>query len=151
MFLIDTSPPMGTFKTVELPGPNGEMISTTVTHLEYVLQFVKLKVQEMVCCIPGQRQFISRPSTSDLQWTQDRPVWCNHIWFSRCFRRSSAPWCALIALSETDNIVHHSNGGYHNVEDYISISQPNANTLAKLDELRPSSISGDGKLNSVYS
>ena len=51
MFLVDTSPPMGTLKTVELPGPNGETISKTITHLEHVLQFVKLKIQDMVCCI----------------------------------------------------------------------------------------------------
>lgn len=48
MFLVDISPPMGTLKTVELPGPNGETVTKTVTHLEYALQFVKLKVQEMV-------------------------------------------------------------------------------------------------------
>jgi len=54
MFLVDTSPPMGTLKTVELPGPNGEVISKTTTHLEHALQFVKLKVQDMVCCIFDQ-------------------------------------------------------------------------------------------------
>ena len=53
--------------------------------------------------------------------------------------------------SETDNIVHKKNGGYYNVEEYISIAQPNAKTLAQLDELKPSSISGDGKSNSIYS
>ncbi|KXN84807.1 ATP-dependent DNA helicase II subunit 2 [Leucoagaricus sp. SymC.cos] len=48
MFLVDTSPPMGTIKTVELQKSTGETISKTMTHLEYALQFVKLKVQEMI-------------------------------------------------------------------------------------------------------
>lgn len=48
MFVVDTTPPMGTLKTVELPGPEGEVLEKTVTHLEYVLQFAKLKIQEMV-------------------------------------------------------------------------------------------------------
>ena len=47
--------------------------------------------------------------------------------------------------------MHNTNGGYHNVEEYISIAQPNAKTLAQLDELKPSSVSGDGKLKSIYS
>jgi len=68
MFLVDTSSPMSTLKTVELPGPNGETISQTMTHLEYALRFVKLKVQEMVCSVSvnDKRQansFASRSST----------------------------------------------------------------------------------------
>lgn len=68
MFLVDTSPPMGTLKTVELPGPDGETISKTVTHLEYAVQFVKLKVQEMVCSVsvnskPQANIFTFRSST----------------------------------------------------------------------------------------
>jgi ATP-dependent DNA helicase 2 subunit 2 len=44
MFLIDVSSSMGNMRIVELPG------GTTIemTHLEWALQFVKLKVQEMV-------------------------------------------------------------------------------------------------------
>ncbi|KAJ3563470.1 hypothetical protein NP233_g8920 [Leucocoprinus birnbaumii] len=109
MFLVDTSPSMGTLKTVELPGPNGETISRTITHLEYVLQFVKLKIQEMI------------------------------------FNGRKTDQCGVITFGseETDNIVNSKNGGYEHVEEYIPIAQPNAGTLAKLDELRPSSVAGD--------
>lgn len=49
MFLIEVSPSMGTLRSVEVPlGPNGEARSREVTKLEWVLEFVMLKVQEMV-------------------------------------------------------------------------------------------------------
>ncbi|KIJ59827.1 hypothetical protein HYDPIDRAFT_118081 [Hydnomerulius pinastri MD-312] len=49
MFLVDVSPSMGAMRTVELPdGPNGEERSVEMTHLEWSLQFVKLKIQEMI-------------------------------------------------------------------------------------------------------
>ena len=48
MFLVDVSKPMGKTRTVELPpGPNGEERTTEMTNLEWALQFVKLKIQEM--------------------------------------------------------------------------------------------------------
>ncbi|KAF8971598.1 SPOC domain-like protein [Flammula alnicola] len=43
MFLIDTSPSMGTIRAVD-----GENQSVEMTNLEWGLQFVKLKVQEMI-------------------------------------------------------------------------------------------------------
>jgi hypothetical protein len=49
MFLIDVSPSMGKLLTIELPpGSNGEERSRNVTRLDWVLEFVMLKVQEMV-------------------------------------------------------------------------------------------------------
>ncbi|KAG1761756.1 SPOC like C-terminal domain-containing protein [Suillus occidentalis] len=49
MFLIDVSPSMGTLRSVELPPtPNGEQRTTEITNLEWALQFVKLKIQEMI-------------------------------------------------------------------------------------------------------
>ncbi|KAG6895586.1 hypothetical protein C0992_000501, partial [Termitomyces sp. T32_za158] len=49
MFLVDTSPSMGELRTVQLPpAPNGEERTTEITRLEWVLQFVKLKIQEMI-------------------------------------------------------------------------------------------------------
>ncbi|KAG6878325.1 hypothetical protein C0993_008503 [Termitomyces sp. T159_Od127] len=49
MFLIDTSPSMGKLRTVQLPpGPSGEERTTEITSLEWVLQLVKLKIQEMI-------------------------------------------------------------------------------------------------------
>jgi ATP-dependent DNA helicase 2 subunit 2 len=45
MFLVDISPSMGKLRSIELPGNEG---SIEITHLEWALQFVKLKVQEMV-------------------------------------------------------------------------------------------------------
>ena len=49
MFLVDVSPSMGRLRTMEIPpGPNGEKRTRKVTGLEWVLEFVMLKVQEMV-------------------------------------------------------------------------------------------------------
>lgn len=81
MFLVDTSPPMGTLKTVELPGLNGETISKAMSHLEYVLRFAKLKIQEMVYyLIHEMARHINHVTTfSDLQRPQDRSVWCHYI------------------------------------------------------------------------
>ena len=49
MFLVDVSPSMGTMRSVELDdGPDGEPRSVEMTHLEWSLQFAKLKIQAMV-------------------------------------------------------------------------------------------------------
>lgn len=49
MFLVDTSPSMGAIRTVDIPpGPDGEKQTIEMTNLEWALQFVKLKIQEMV-------------------------------------------------------------------------------------------------------
>ncbi|TCD60796.1 ATP-dependent DNA helicase II subunit 2 [Steccherinum ochraceum] len=49
MFLIDVSPTMGETREVELPeGPNGEERSIEMTNLQWSLQYVKLKIQEMI-------------------------------------------------------------------------------------------------------
>ena len=48
MFLIDNSPSMGQTREVELPLANGETQTIEMTNLEWSLQFVKLKIQEMV-------------------------------------------------------------------------------------------------------
>jgi hypothetical protein len=45
----------------------------------------------------------------------------------------------------TDNVINAKNGGYEHVSEYIPIAQPNASTLAKLDELEPSETAGDRK------
>jgi ATP-dependent DNA helicase 2 subunit 2 len=45
MFLVDISPSMGKVRTIGLPG---EDRSVEMTNLEWALQFVKLKIQEMV-------------------------------------------------------------------------------------------------------
>ena len=50
----------------------------------------------------------------------------------------------LFGSENTRNIVNDENpGGYENVEEYIAIEHPNAGTLAKLQELKPSTIIGD--------
>ncbi|KAG9310306.1 SPOC domain-like protein [Chiua virens] len=49
MFLIDLSPSMGAPRTVELVvGPKGETKSIKMTKLEWSLQFVKMKIQQMI-------------------------------------------------------------------------------------------------------
>ena len=49
MFLVDVSRSMGKTRVIDLPdGSNGEHQSREVTNLEWALQFVLLKIQEMV-------------------------------------------------------------------------------------------------------
>ncbi|KAH8101566.1 SPOC domain-like protein [Cristinia sonorae] len=49
MFLIDVSPTMGETREVIVPdGPNGEERTLEMTNLEWSLQYIKLKIQEMI-------------------------------------------------------------------------------------------------------
>ncbi|KAJ3774869.1 SPOC domain-like protein [Lentinula raphanica] len=49
MFVVDVSKSMGATRTVELPpGPNGEQRFAEMTHLQYALQYVKFKIQDMI-------------------------------------------------------------------------------------------------------
>ena len=49
MFLVDVSPSMGKMRSVQLPpGPDGQSHSVEMTNLEWSLQFVMLKIQEIV-------------------------------------------------------------------------------------------------------
>ncbi|KAH0838703.1 hypothetical protein J3R83DRAFT_7031 [Lanmaoa asiatica] len=110
MFLVDLSPSMGASRTVELPdGPNRETRSVEMTKLEWSLQFVKMKIQEMI------------------------------------FNGRKTDQCGVITFGsdETNNIVNNKNGGYDHVSEYIPVGQPNAGTLAELDDLRASETAGD--------
>ncbi|KAF9014914.1 SPOC like C-terminal domain-containing protein [Cyathus striatus] len=110
MFLVDTSPSMANLRTVQLPpGPAAEDRTIEITHLEWALQFVKLKIQEMI------------------------------------FNGRKTDQCGVILFGsqETNNIVSEKSGGYYNVSEYIPIAQPSSHTLAKLDLLHPSDVTGD--------
>lgn len=49
MFLVDISPSMGKLREIEVPsGKDGELDTIEITNLELALQFVMLKIQEMV-------------------------------------------------------------------------------------------------------
>jgi len=78
---------MGTTRTVELPqGPNGKECTTEMTNLEWSLQFVKLKIQEMVLFFFAARENDTNTRAIDIQWTKDRSMRCY------CFRiRRSIP------------------------------------------------------------
>ena len=57
MFLVDVSPSMGNLREVEVPnGTNGDTRTVEITNLEWSLQFVKLKIQEMV----RRKAFVNR-------------------------------------------------------------------------------------------
>jgi ATP-dependent DNA helicase 2 subunit 2 len=49
MFLIDVSASMTKTREVEMPDVSGGTRTVEMTNLEWSLQFVKLKIQEMVC------------------------------------------------------------------------------------------------------
>ncbi|KAI0735882.1 SPOC domain-like protein [Earliella scabrosa] len=117
MFLVDTSSSMGKTRPVEVPGPNGkdsEVIE--MTNLEWSLQFVQLKIQEMC----------SRQS-------------------SQIFNGRKTDKCGVILFGTegTNNVINQQNGGYEHVTEYIPIAQPNSGTLAKLTTLKPSTVAGD--------
>jgi ATP-dependent DNA helicase 2 subunit 2 len=160
MFLVDLSPSMGASRQVELPGTQkGETRTVEMTKLEWTLQFVKMKIQEMVCpsiFFELLRALMSpraaRYSTAERQIN----VVSSHLVqkvsiFSRLIMRT---YCQLSFVSEkndtdfrteTNNIINQKDGGYEHVSEYIPIGQPNASTLAKIDELRASETTGDRK------
>ncbi|KAI0693769.1 SPOC domain-like protein [Cerioporus squamosus] len=122
MFLVDTSPSMGKTREVEIPGTNGgEPETIEMTNLEWSLQYVMLKIQEMVC------------SATQL-------CGCKQI-----FNGRKTDKCGVIVFGSevTKNIINKEHGGYENVCEYIPIAQPNAGTLAKLSALEPSTVSGE--------
>ena len=54
MFLVDVSRSMGRTRSIDLPdGPNGEKRTREVTNLEWAIQFVLYKIEEMVCISPS--------------------------------------------------------------------------------------------------
>ncbi|KAI8983219.1 SPOC domain-like protein [Trametes punicea] len=110
MFLVDVSPSMGKMRQVSVSGKDGTTSDTIeMTNLEWSLQYVMLKIQEMI--------FNGRKTDK-----------CGVI---------------LFGSEETNNIINDENGGYEHVSEYIPIAQPNATTLAKLQALEPSTVTGD--------
>jgi ATP-dependent DNA helicase 2 subunit 2 len=139
MFLVDTSPSMGKVRTVEL---NGEERTIQMTNLQWALQFVKLKIQEMVRTLAVP--FNQSPTPERRYSTAARPI---NVVSSSSGVKVSNKWPTLFCLTqvreETNNIINEKNGGYDNVAEYIPVGQPNAATLSKIDALEPSEISGD--------
>ena len=135
---------MGATRTVELPpGPGGEERSVEMTNLEWALQFVKFKIQEMVRCA-DQYRGVRADMLSDIRWAQNGPVWSYRVWVGPCvlFLLFSV-LSYLLRRIGTENIVNEKQGGYQHIEEYIPIGTPNSGTLVKLDELRPSETYGD--------
>ncbi|KAF8523097.1 SPOC domain-like protein [Hysterangium stoloniferum] len=111
MFLIDVSPSMGKTRVIDLPPhSNGEVRTREITKLDWVLEFVMLKIQEMI--------FHGRKTDQ-----------CGVI---------------LFGTEETDNIINKSAAeGYEHVSEFIPIGQPNAQTMAKIKSIKPSTEVGD--------
>ncbi|KZT08940.1 SPOC domain-like protein [Laetiporus sulphureus 93-53] len=101
---------MGNTREVVLPAmKTGESEVIEMTNLEYSLQFVKYKIQEMI-------------------YNGRKTEQCGVI---------------LFGTEGTHNVINEKNSGYDHVMEYIPIAQPNAGTLARLDALRASTVSGD--------
>lgn len=47
MFVVDLSPSMARTRTVEIPSDDG-IVTVEMSNLEWGLQYIKLKIQEMV-------------------------------------------------------------------------------------------------------
>lgn len=69
-------------------------------------------------------------------------MWCHRFWVRRYLSASAIQPTSYTNL-ETDNVINEKNGGYDNVKEFIPIAQPGSGTLAKLDTLRPSTVTGD--------
>lgn len=86
MFLIDVSSSMGKLREIELPdGPRGEKRVRETTNLEWAMQFVLLKVQEMVrSCgsfLQGVAELVLIVNLRvDIQWEEDGSVWGYIVW-----------------------------------------------------------------------
>ncbi len=66
---------MGRMREVAVSGTSGsESEVIEITNLEWSLQFVMLKIQEMVC-LPTPRLVPYSTVNVDLQWKEDRPMW----------------------------------------------------------------------------
>lgn len=135
---------MGTIRTVDLPpGPNGEEQTAEITNLEWALQFVKLKVQEMVCNLLCSAQIhphhFGRYSMDEKQTN----VASSYLDLKVHLMSLSQNLLSHIHFTDTNNIINEQNGGYDHVSEYIPIGQPNAGTLAQIDALQPSSTCGD--------
>ena len=125
MFVIDLSPSMGSLRTVELPDldENGDHKFKEMTNLEWAMQFVMMKIQEMV------HMFQRVISNFDKA----------HILCCQIFNGRKTDKCGVIVFGaeDTRNLVNDENpDGYENVVEYIPIAQPNAGTLAKLQALQ---------------
>ena len=83
MFLIDVSKSMGKKRQIELPGqnPNDEPYHKEITNLEWGLQFVKLKIQEMVGNVSSDVP--CSYCLADIQWPENRQMRCDHLWLRR--------------------------------------------------------------------
>ncbi|KAJ7674432.1 SPOC like C-terminal domain-containing protein [Mycena rosella] len=124
MFVVDIGPTMAKLRTHD---PDGNELGEEITNLQWGLQFVKLKIQEMVGHSPQCHLtlFPSRPTDINGRKTDQ----CGVIVFG---------------ADKTRNILNkRMKGGYDRVLEYIPVAQPNAGTLAKLDALEPSDEAGD--------
>ncbi len=149
MFLVDVSPSMGKTRLVHLPdGPDGEERSVETTNLQWSLQFVKLKIQEMVPPTFVLTNSLLKCRALDLQWQKDGPVRRHFVRYRRCDPVAFPPSHTISTLVlDTENTINDKDGGYDHVTEFIPIGQPNAGTLAKLSALEASTEVGDRKCN----
>ena len=137
---------MAKTRTVGVPSSDG-IVTIEMTNLEWGLQYVKLKIQEMV-----RRSSLglttNRPDSFSPQVYNGRKTdQCGVVVFGTpgtlCYSYYYVFWIISPHDSETQNILNERGDGYDHVYDYIPIAQPNSNTIAKLDALRATDVCGD--------
>jgi len=134
MFVVDVTPTMGDFYIGSDPN------EPQMTKLQWVMRFVKHKIQEMVGH-PLDTAFHLMLSRSSMD---ERPINVASSCLGPMVRNTSLLLdCAYRSL-DTDNRVNRKDGGYTNVTEYIPIGHPNAQTLEKLDAVEASGSHGDG-------
>ncbi|KAH9938974.1 SPOC domain-like protein [Epithele typhae] len=122
MFLVDVSSSMDKIRRVEVPGPQGPVI-IEMTNLMWSLQYVMLKIQEMV----GRTVHLPTKPAATI------------------FNGRKTDQCGVILFGTegTNNIINAEHGGYEHVTELIPVQQPNHSTLSKLAALEASSVVGD--------
>lgn len=144
-FVIDVSSTMARTRSVNLqPGPNGEGRTREISNLEWALQFVLLKVQEIVSeihfLLHNMYGFThARSFTNGKQINVALFLLEHKVWFYRL------TWTPSDPVKGTDNRVHEASGdGYENVTEFLPIEQPTPDTLTKIAALMPTQgIAGD--------
>jgi hypothetical protein len=84
MFVLDVSPSMGQTRDVELPGDDETMPrTTTMSNLQWALQYVMYKIQEMVSLLDSFFRTRNAYEVADFLWQKDGSMWGHALWYSR--------------------------------------------------------------------
>jgi len=98
VFVVDLSPSMAKTRTVEVPSDDG-IVTLEMTNLEWGLQYVKLKIQEMVRRTgPDSLSRLSTDSISPQIYNGRKTDQCGVV----VFGTPGVPYCRLCCSGPSD-------------------------------------------------